>query len=70
MTTIQRDAPYENRRMLKEPEAASYSGMGRTAFRKWAKEIGARRTFGSSVMYDKQVIDRVFDEMDSKEATE
>lgn len=52
-----------DKRLLTEIEGAAYSGIGRTAFRVWAKEIGARRTFGRSVRYDKNVIDRALDEM-------
>lgn len=50
-------------RMLRESEAVSYTAMGRTNFRRWAKEIGAVRHFGRSVRYDRAVIDAALDEI-------
>lgn len=50
-------------RLLTPDQAQEYTGMGRTAFRKWADSIGATRKFGSSVRFDKTVIDRALDQM-------
>ena len=55
-----------DKRLLKESEARLYVSMGQTAFREWAKEIGARRTFGRAVMYDKATIDRTLDLMSAE----
>lgn len=52
-----------DKRLLTEPEAADYIGMGRSAARVWLREIGARRTFGRSVRYDLKTIDAALDEM-------
>ena len=43
--------PYE-----RERTACDAVGMGRTAFRAWAKEIGARRKVGKILLYDMLVI--------------
>ena len=50
-------------RMLHADQAQRYTGMGRTAFRKWADSIGATRKFGSSVRFDKNVIDKALDNL-------
>ncbi len=63
MNTFQRITDTEDRRMIVELEAAAYVGMGRSSFREWAKQIGARRKFGRSVRYDKKVIDAALDAM-------
>lgn len=63
MRSMQTPDTTTGKRLLKEVEACAYVGMGRNNFRDWAKEIGARRTFGRSVMYDKTVIDKVLDSM-------
>jgi len=57
-------AGIEGKRMLRESDAMQYTGMGRTSFRKWARDIGAVRKFGEkAVRYDKNVIDAEFDRM-------
>lgn len=48
-------------KLLDEKVAAQYVGLGRTFFRSWAKEIGARRTFGKRVLYDRATIDAAID---------
>lgn len=54
----------ENTRLLTETEAVKYAGMGRTYFRQWASEIGARRVFGKRlVRYDRKAIDAALDAM-------
>lgn len=50
------------KRLLSEPEAAEYCGLGRTKAREWLRQIGARITFGRAVRYDRQVIDRALSE--------
>lgn len=53
-------------RMLTQKQAETYAGMGKTAFTAWAEQIGARRKIGRKVLYDRQIIDRAFDEMHSQ----
>ena len=53
----------EETRMLHADQAQRYTGMGRTAFRKWADSIGATRKFGGSVRFDKVVIDKALDQL-------
>jgi len=54
-------------RMLSLQQGCVYTGMGRTTFTKWCKEIGATRRFAGSIRFDKVVIDRVLDEMEQTE---
>ena len=63
MNAIQRATDFSEKRMLTESEGFMYCGQGRTAFRKWAAEIGARRKFGKAVRYDKRVLDAALDAM-------
>lgn len=63
MRSIARTPGYEGKRMLTEQEGMQYAGMGRNSFRQWAQNIGARRTFGRSVRYDRQTIDAEFDRL-------
>lgn len=41
---------------MREKAACAEVSMGRTAFRVWAKEIGARRKVGGILLYDMDVI--------------
>ena len=50
-------------RLLTPDQAQAYTGMGRTMCRKWCDEIGATRKFGSSVRFDKNVIDKALDNL-------
>lgn len=50
-------------KLFNEETAMQYVGLGKTAFRRWAKEIGSRRTFGKRVLYDKATIDTAIDAM-------
>lgn len=50
-------------RMLTRAAGATYTGMGLSNFTKWAREVGAERHFGSSVRFDKVVIDKALDDM-------
>ena len=64
MRMISRQNGIDGKRMLTEVEAFTYAGMGRTAFRAWAREIGAVRHFGRSVRYDLRVIEKALDDLD------
>lgn len=56
-------------RMLTIEQACTYTGRGRTSCRAWCDSIGATRHFSRKlVRYDKDVIDRVLDEMNAGEA--
>lgn len=59
----------ENTRMMSMFQGATYCGMGRTTFRKWAEEIGAIRKFGSLIRADKKVIDEALDAMSADTET-
>lgn len=48
-------------KLLDEKDAVKYVGLGKTYFRRWAKEIGARRKFGARVLYDRATIDAAID---------
>lgn len=53
-----------NTRMLTMLQGATYCGMGRATFRKWAEKIGAIRRFGPTMLRaDKKVIDAALDAM-------
>lgn len=54
---------FERVRMLRENEALLYTGMGRTSFRAWAKQIGAAKHFGKSLRYDRTIIDAELDKV-------
>ena len=56
-------------RMMTINEGATYTGRGRTAFRRWADQIGATRRFGRSVRYDKRIIDAALDAMTEETET-
>lgn len=53
-------------KLLSEKAAMHYVGLGQTYFRRWAKEIGARRKFGKRVLYDRATIDAAIDEQAEK----
>ena len=65
---LKKKGTIEETRMLHADQAQRYTGMGRTAFRKWADEIGATRKFGGSVRFDKVVIDKALDAMTAESA--
>lgn len=52
---------YITPKLLSEKAAMQYVGLGKTAFRRWAKEVGSRRTFGKRVLYDRATIDAAID---------
>ena len=51
------DGNIRDKALLTEDEARFYVSMGRTAFREWAREIGAIRRRGRRVLYNREVID-------------
>ena len=53
----------QNVRLMSVEEAATYMGLGRTAFREYAVKIGADRHIGRRVLYDKHVLDKAIDDM-------
>ena len=53
----------EGKRMLNIREAAAYLGLGTTTTRTWLAEIGAKRSFGTRSLYDKNIIDNALDAM-------
>ena len=53
-------------RLMTERQALIYCQLGRTAGREWLREIGARRTFGRSVRYDRSVVDSYLDRLDDE----
>lgn len=54
-------------RLMGEVEASRYVGMGKTYFRQWAEEIGARRVLSPRMIrYDRTVIDAALDAMTKK----
>lgn len=48
-------------RWLDLRQGCTYTGLGRTTFRTWAKENGAEIKIGRIVRYDKGVIDAAMD---------
>lgn len=57
-------------RLLSVDEGAAYMGIGKTAFKAYAAQIGAVRRFGRRVLYDKNVLDTAIDNMTSSVAAE
>ena len=53
-------------RLLTLQQACVYTGMGQNNFRKWADTIGATRKFGAAVRFDKVVIDKALDALNSE----
>lgn len=51
----------DEKRFLKELEGTQYTGLGRSKFREFAKEIGAVKKVGKRCVYDRKVIDAYFD---------
>lgn len=48
-------------RWLDLTQGCVYTGLGKTTFRKWAKEQGAEIKIGRIVRYDKGIIDAAMD---------
>lgn len=53
-------------RMLTADQGEKYTGMGQNKFRRWADGIGATRKFGKVVRFDKVVIDKALDALNSE----
>lgn len=53
-------------RLFDLPTAAAYISLGETRAREWLTRIGAKRKFGTAVRYDRNVIDRALDAMQSE----
>lgn len=43
-------------------QGCTYTGLGKTTFRSWAKQIGAEIKIGRIVRYDKAIIDKAMDQ--------
>lgn len=56
------------KRLLSEAEAREYIGLGKGSCREYCSQIGAVRRIGRRVLYDRVVIDRAIDDMNSKAA--
>lgn len=50
-------------RMLRQKQAETYTGLGRSSLEVFAEKIGARRKIGKAVLYDRNVIDAALDAM-------
>lgn len=59
---------YNGKRLLTLEEFIHYTSLGRVKGRAWAKEIGALKHIGRRVYFDRVVIDKVLDEIGTKEA--
>lgn len=53
-------------RWLDQQQGCIYTGLGRSTFRKWAKECGAEIKIGRIVRYDKEIIDAAMDKATQK----
>ena len=53
------------KRLLTDKEAASYVGLGVTAFRIWAEKIGCIKRFGRRRLNDKLIIDQMLNDNNS-----
>ena len=42
-------------------QGCTYTGLGKTTFRAWAKQIGAEIKLGRIARFDKQIIDQAMD---------
>lgn len=59
---------YNGKRLMNLEEFMNYTSMRRVRGKKWAKEIGAMKHIGRRVFFDRVIIDKVLDEMTTKEA--
>lgn len=53
-------------RMMSWDQGAAYTGLGRTMFRSWAREIGATKKIGRRLLFDRNIIDQYLNEMPSE----
>lgn len=51
------------KRLLSVEEAAQYTGLGKTKFREWAIEIGAKVKIGGRALYDIEIINKALEEI-------
>ena len=54
--------PINDTRWIDLEQGCTYTGLGKTTFRTWAKQIGAEIKIGRIARYDKQIIDKAMDE--------
>ena len=54
--------PIAETRWFDLEQGCTYTGLGKTSFRAWAKQIGSEIKIGRIVRYDKQIIDKAMDE--------
>ncbi len=56
-------------RMLDAQGLCDYLSMGKTRATEYAEKWGAKRKLGKRTLYDKKIIDKVLDELESEEET-
>lgn len=61
-----KESQFSSVRMLNEAEAAAYIGLGKNNARKVLTSIGARKSIGRRVIYDKKVIDKYLDDLSAE----
>ena len=54
--------PITETRWFDLEQGCTYTGLGKTSFRSWAKQIGSEIKIGRIVRYDKQIINKAMDE--------
>lgn len=54
---ISQTVPTDSKRLLSITEATVYLGVGRNSALKYLEKIGAKRTIGRRVLYDRKTID-------------
>ena len=65
---MRKDVNFENiaqKRLLNIKEVCVYIGQGQNRAREYMDKIGATRRFGSRVLFDKQIIDKTLDTINS-----
>ncbi|WP_288802680.1 polyprenyl synthetase solanesyl diphosphate synthase [uncultured Dialister sp.] len=59
---------FTNKRLLNLRELVTYTGLGESKARAWAREIGAARKIGRRTVYDRAIIDKSIDGLARQEA--
>ena len=54
--------PIAETRWFDLEQGCTYTGLGKTSFRAWAKQIGAEIKIGRIARFDKLIIDKAMDE--------
>lgn len=54
--------PITETRWFDLEQACTYTGLGKSTFRTWAKQIGAEIKIGRIARFDKLIIDKAMDE--------